>query len=72
MPVLTTQLVMLDDFVGRRGWATSYAKKMVQPRLYCRGEITELPYSNSGEVVDEAYLKKIAAESTSSTDPSKP
>lgn len=40
MPVTTTQLVMLDDFVGRRGWATSYAKKMVQPLLYCRGEIT--------------------------------
>lgn len=41
MPVTTTQLVMLDDFVGRRGWATSYAKKMVQPLLYCRGEITD-------------------------------
>jgi hypothetical protein len=40
MPVTTTQLVMLDDFVGRRAWATSYAKKMVQPLLYCRGEIT--------------------------------
>lgn len=39
MPVVTTQLVMLDDFVGRKGWATSYAKKMVQPLLYCRGEI---------------------------------
>lgn len=41
MPVTTTQLVMLDDFVGRRAWATSYAKKMVQPLLYCRGEITD-------------------------------
>lgn len=43
MPVITTQLVMLDDFVGRKGWATSYAKKMVQPLLYCRGEITNIP-----------------------------
>ena len=50
------------DFVGRRGWATSYAKKMVQPLLYCRGEITEYPYSNTGEIVDEAYLARIAAE----------
>jgi len=50
-PVLTTQLIMLDDFVGRRGWATSYAKKMVQPLLYCRGEITDFPYNNSGVVV---------------------
>jgi hypothetical protein len=41
MPITTTQLVMLDDFVGRRGWASSYAKKMVQPLLYCRGEITD-------------------------------
>ena len=39
-----------------------YAKKMVQPLLYCRGEITEYPYSNTGEVVDEAYLARIAAE----------
>lgn len=51
MPVTTTQLLMGDDFVGRRGWATSYAKKMVQPLLYCKGEITNLPYSNSGESV---------------------
>jgi len=48
MPVVTTQLVMLDDFVGRKGWATSYAKKMVQPLLYCKGEIVELP--NTDEI----------------------
>lgn len=40
MPVITTQLIMLDDFVGRKGWATSYAKKMVQNKLYVKGSIT--------------------------------
>lgn len=55
MPVTTTQLIMLDDFVGRKAWATSYAKKMVQPLLYCRGEITHLPYTNSG-VPGESHI----------------
>lgn len=41
MPITTTQLVMLDDFVGRRGWATTYGKKLVQPLLYCAGEVTK-------------------------------
>jgi hypothetical protein len=39
MPVMTTSLVMLDDFVGRRGFATSYGKKMVNPNLYALGAI---------------------------------
>ncbi len=41
MPIVTTDLIMLDDFVGRRGWATSYAKKMVNNKLYLKGKITE-------------------------------
>jgi hypothetical protein len=40
MPVMTTSLVMMDDFVGRRGFATSYGKKMVNARVYSRGVIT--------------------------------
>lgn len=35
-----TDSVMLDDFIGRRGFATSYAKKMVQPKYYVKGTIT--------------------------------
>lgn len=27
MPVISTSLVMADDFVGRKGWATSYGKQ---------------------------------------------
>lgn len=39
-PVMTTSLVMMDDFVGRRGFATSYGKKMVNSRLYAQGKLT--------------------------------
>lgn len=45
---------MLDDFVGRRGWATSYAKKMVQPLLYCRGEIVDSQNPASGGIEKQA------------------
>jgi len=46
MPVITTDLIMLDDFKGRRGWATSYAKKMVNNQLYATGQIiNESQYS---------------------------
>jgi len=40
MPITTTQLVMMDDFAGRRGWATTYGTKMVNPKLYLKGRIT--------------------------------
>lgn len=36
-----TETIMLDDFLGRRGFATSYGKKMVNPDLYVRGIITD-------------------------------
>lgn len=34
-----TDLVMLDDFMGRRGFATSYGKRMIEPNLYRKGTI---------------------------------
>lgn len=34
-----TELVMMDDFLGRRGYATSYGKRMIEPNLYVRGSI---------------------------------
>jgi len=40
LPVMSTSLIMLDDFIGRRGFATSYAKKMTNNKLYCKGTIT--------------------------------
>lgn len=42
MPVMTTQMLMLDDFVGRQGWATSYGRKMLNNKMYVRGSITNL------------------------------
>ena len=53
-PITTTSTIMLDDFVGRRGWATSYAKKMVQPMLYCRGEIIDSQNPVTGGVEAQA------------------
>lgn len=40
MPVLTTDMVTLaDDFASRQGWATQFATKVINPRLYVRGRI---------------------------------
>lgn len=40
LPIFATQLLMLDDFVGRRGFATSYGKRMLNNQLYVKGQIT--------------------------------
>lgn len=36
-----TETVMLDDFLGRRGFSTSYAKKMINKNMYVAGTIIE-------------------------------
>ena len=41
MPIISTDLLMTDDFAGRKGWATMYAKKMVNNKMYIRGKITD-------------------------------
>jgi len=46
-PVMTTQLIMSDDFTGRRGFATSYAKKSVNSDLYVKGEVVPGEYHGS-------------------------
>jgi hypothetical protein len=35
-----TETVMLEDFLGRRGFATTYGKKMVNADMYVKGRIT--------------------------------
>lgn len=35
-----TETVMLDDFLGRRGFATTYGKRMVNANMYVKGRIT--------------------------------
>lgn len=54
LPVFATQVIMLDDFVGRRGYATSYAKAMLNPDYYVRGTITHNPAALSVDVVNTA------------------
>lgn len=39
LPVFSSQLVMLDDFVARRGFCSLYGTKMVNNRMYVRGKI---------------------------------
>lgn len=41
MPIVSTDLIMLSDFAGQKGWATMYAKKMVNNKMYIRGKITD-------------------------------
>lgn len=40
MPIMTTQLIMEADFQGQRGFATSYGKKPVNSKMFCKGTIT--------------------------------
>ena len=41
MPVLSTQMITTANMVGQQGYATSYCKRMVNNKLYCKGRITE-------------------------------
>lgn len=40
LPIYSSQLLMLDDFVARKGFATSYGKKMINNKCYIAGTIT--------------------------------
>lgn len=42
MPITATQFIMGADFSGSRGYATSYAKKLIANDFFCNGEITEI------------------------------
>ena len=42
MPVATTQMLMMADFQGQQGWATSYGKTMLNNKMYVAGNITGL------------------------------
>lgn len=39
----TTPDVVLPDFVHQRGFATSFARKMINAKMYCRGLVTNSP-----------------------------
>ena len=39
LPITKTELVMLDDFVGRQGLISYYGTKMINPKMYVVGKI---------------------------------
>ena len=39
LPITKTDLVMLDDFVGRQGLVSYYGTKMLNPKMYVVGKI---------------------------------
>lgn len=41
LPLYATPTMMLDDFVARKGMASTYGKKALNPRFYAKGKITE-------------------------------
>lgn len=44
----TTPNIMLPDFINQRGFATSFAKKVINSKMYCRGMILNAPTSYGG------------------------
>ena len=42
MPITATQFILDETFYGRQGYATSYAKKLVESNFFCNGLITEV------------------------------
>lgn len=40
LPIFSSNILMQEDFLVRRGFATSYGKKMVNNKLFVRGTIT--------------------------------
>lgn len=42
MPIMSTQFIMGADFSGSRGYATSYAKKLITNAFFCNGTITNI------------------------------
>lgn len=43
LPLFSSQMIMLEDFMGRRGYASLYGTRMVNPGMYLSGTITRIP-----------------------------
>jgi hypothetical protein len=41
LPFATTQTIMMEDFVGRKGFAQSAGQRMLNSKLYVKGSITQ-------------------------------
>lgn len=44
----TTPNIMLPDFINQRGFATSFAKKVINSKMYCRGLVLNAPTQFGG------------------------
>ena len=60
IPVVATPTVMLDDFLARKGYTTSYGKVVVNPDYFVRGTIINDPIAQpivildkSGEIIED-------------------
>ena len=42
LPIFSSQMTMLDDFVGRRGFCSIYGTKMINNRMYVAGKVVNL------------------------------
>lgn len=42
LPIFASQMTMLDDFVGRRGFCSIYGTKMINNRMYVAGKVVNL------------------------------
>ena len=42
LPIFASQMTMLDDFVGRRGFCSIYGTKMLNNRMYVAGKVVNL------------------------------
>lgn len=43
LPLFSSQMIMLEDFMGRRGYASLYGTRMINPGMYLSGTITRIP-----------------------------
>lgn len=47
-----TETVMLEDFLGRRGFATTYGKKMVNADMYVKGQIVRSTQDGDNTIIE--------------------
>jgi hypothetical protein len=52
IPVYATDVIVLDDFMARRGLGTSYAKAMLAPNFYLKGTLTRTPVTAGVKVTN--------------------
>jgi hypothetical protein len=53
IPVVSTPTVMLDDFMARKAFTTSYGKLVVNPNYFVRGQIINNPIAQPVQILDK-------------------